>query len=256
MLLNTKQLQRLLFRCLWCRPNTSVLHCEGPHIPCSCPDSFICCCVVLQVFKQALAQHPAAVESVLQQYSQPAPVLPGPLQRLQPVIDKHLGQLVRQWRQGVTQQSRWQQQLADVLTQVWIWDHCGELPDYQPVQDVQTPEVIPSCMLAYTQHMPHTFCVLLMQEMQDVHAKDHQAAQLLQNAINGLQYGSPRSLAMTLQHFTQVQEAVQGGKQAAVSSLDLSTLSGVMHVSEAGLLLHAIASGLGRSLTVSTGLWC
>ena len=39
-------------------------------------------------------------------------------------------------------------------------------------------------------------------------AKDHQAAELLQHAINGLLYASPRSLVITLQHFCRVQDAV------------------------------------------------
>jgi hypothetical protein len=69
-----------------------------------------------------------------------------------------------------------------------------------------------------------------------VHASDHQAAHLLQNAINSWAYGSPRSLSITLQHFTRVLEAVHNGAApAAGENRDLSTLAGVMHVSSATL---------------------
>jgi hypothetical protein len=78
-------------------------------------------------------------------------------------------------------------------------------------------------------------CCNCSQELPKVHANDHQAAHLLQNAINSWAYGSPRSLIITLQHFTRVHEAVHGGsaESAASGGVDLSTLAGVMHVSGA-----------------------
>lgn len=72
-----------------------------------------------------------------------------------------------------------------------------------------------------------------LQGMDDMHDTNHQAALLLQDAMNGLQYGNPRSLTVTMQHFIRVQEAVQGDKLAWGPLLDLSTLPGVMHVSAA-----------------------
>lgn len=75
-----------------------------------------------------------------------------------------------------------------------------------------------------------------------MNASDHQAAHLLQNAINSWTYGSPRSLAITLEHFTRVHEAVHSSAAAATAAssrgagqaeLDLSTLAGVMQVSAA-----------------------
>jgi hypothetical protein len=79
-------------------------------------------------------------------------------------------------------------------------------------------------------------CTVTAQELPAVHASDHQAAHLLQNAISSWAYGSPRSLAITLQHFMRVQYALQGSSAAAAaaaaaSGADLSTLAGVMHVS-------------------------
>ncbi|WIA16505.1 hypothetical protein OEZ85_013183 [Tetradesmus obliquus] len=141
----------------------------------------------LQAFKQQLSQNPEALEPLLQQYSTVPPDAPGPLQRLQPVVDKHLGQLVSVYRQA----------------------GCDEL------------EAL------------HTVLQGLQQELPAVHASDHQAAHLLQNAISSWAYGSPRSLAITLQHFTRVHDALQGSSAAAAaaagSSADLSTLAGVMH---------------------------
>jgi hypothetical protein len=54
----------------------------------------------LQAFKQQLSEDPGALEALLQQYSSAPPDAPGPLERLQPVIDKHLGQLVLACRQA------------------------------------------------------------------------------------------------------------------------------------------------------------
>jgi hypothetical protein len=54
----------------------------------------------LQAFKQQLSEDPAAMEALLQQYSRAPPDAPGPLQRLQPVIDRHLEQLVVACRQA------------------------------------------------------------------------------------------------------------------------------------------------------------
>lgn len=56
------------------------------------------CSAVLQTFTQELARRPSELQSLLQGYSQPPPDSPGPLQRLQPVVDKHMGQLVTHWR--------------------------------------------------------------------------------------------------------------------------------------------------------------
>jgi hypothetical protein len=53
-----------------------------------------------QAFKQQLSQDPAALEQLLQQCSCVPPDAPGPLQRLQLVIDKHLEQLVDVYRQA------------------------------------------------------------------------------------------------------------------------------------------------------------
>lgn len=54
----------------------------------------------MQAFKQQLSQDPEALEPLLQQNSTVPPDAPGPLQRLQPVIDKHLGQLVSMFKQA------------------------------------------------------------------------------------------------------------------------------------------------------------
>jgi hypothetical protein len=79
-------------------------------------------------------------------------------------------------------------------------------------------------------------CCMSAQELPAVHASDHQAAHLLQNAITSWAYGSPRSLTITLQHFTRVYDAVHGSSAAAAAAAgcgsDLSTLTGVMHVSD------------------------
>ncbi|KAF6257812.1 ClpP/crotonase-like domain-containing protein [Scenedesmus sp. NREL 46B-D3] len=138
----------------------------------------------LQAFKQQLSQDPAALESLLQQYSCVPPDTPGPLQRLQPVIDKHLEQLVAACRQA----------------------GCDELGAL------------------------HAALQGLQRELPAVHVSDHQAAHLLQNAIQSWAYGSPRSLTITLQHFMRVHDAVHGGRAAAGGQADLSTLTGVMHM--------------------------
>jgi hypothetical protein len=53
----------------------------------------------------------------------------------------------------------------------------------------------------------------VLQELPTLRAEDHQAAELLQHAINGLLYASPRSLVITLQHFCRVRDAVAARRQ-------------------------------------------
>lgn len=54
---------------------------------------------------------------------------------------------------------------------------------------------------------------MCLQELPGLKSHDHQAAELLHHAINGLLYASPRSLAITLQHFVRVHEAVASQQQ-------------------------------------------
>jgi hypothetical protein len=104
---------------------------------------------------------------------------------------------------------------------------------------------------AATQVLAALYCCNCSQELPDVHANDHQAAHLLQNAINSWAYGSPRSLIITLQHFMRVYEAVHGGPAAAAAAasdgVDLSTLAGVMHVSSATLLVKMLQDRLAAT---------
>jgi hypothetical protein len=63
------------------------------------------------------------------------------------------------------------------------------------------------------QHPQLCQCCCALQELPTLKATDHQAADLLQHAINGLLYASPRSLVITLQHFCRVQDAVAARRQ-------------------------------------------
>lgn len=115
------------------------------------------------------------------------------------------------------------------------------------------------------------------QALPSVRANDHGAGELLHHAINGLQYGSPRSLVITLQHFCkvasqqqqQLEQQAGGGSNggssgsgggclqlppvswplgvtvdgAAAGAPDLSTLQGVMQVSKASMCTSLVLSG-------------
>lgn len=54
--------------------------------------------------------------------------------------------------------------------------------------------------------------MLFLQELPGLKLHDHQAAELLHHTVNGLLYASPRSLAITLQHFCRVRDAVTAAR--------------------------------------------
>lgn len=49
----------------------------------------------MQAFKTDLSANPSSLAQLLQQYSQPAPDAPGPLQRLMQAVEPHMQQLVQ-----------------------------------------------------------------------------------------------------------------------------------------------------------------
>jgi hypothetical protein len=90
----------------------------------------------VQEFKALLAQEPSAVDALLQQHCQlPDRDVPGPLQRLQPMLDELMGQLAAASALGRSQSrvealSSLQDSLQQVMSvgMVWkpLWSHpCG-----------------------------------------------------------------------------------------------------------------------------------
>eukprot|EP00775_Hariotina_reticulata_P012459 gene12459-12594_t len=137
----------------------------------TCPADLLYCGIAthympsqqLQEFKVLLAQEPSALDALLQQHALvPGSDVPGPLQRLQPVLDQLMGQLVDDFHQ----------------------QHHKQVEALSSLQDS------------------------LQQAMHHVQATDHEAAHLLQNAIDGLAYGADRSQLITIQHFSRVHKAV------------------------------------------------
>jgi hypothetical protein len=77
--------------------------------------------------------------------------------------------------------------------------------------------------------------IVCPQELHTLRRTDHQAAELLQHTINGIAYASPRSLAITLQHFCRVQDAV-AARRHRLDEQQRGSSSSISGTSSAGCL--------------------